>query len=202
MIGLFGRWRRERDAPVDLAPMASRVPGRLATEAGPGPGAAIGMAFHPASRCVSRADDGDARVLACGEVFDADAMVPGARDAAALVLSLHRAGALERLAGANGQFAAAIHDRARHALLLVTDRLASVPLHVWRNADGVVFATQLHALLGDGRIPRRADPQALAQLFTLQRTIGECTTIAGVAAIPAATVLRIDAEGEHARRYW
>lgn len=202
MIGLFGRWRREREAPVDLAPMAARAPRRLASDAGRGHGAAIGMSFHPASRCVSRADDGDARVLACGEVFDSGAIVPGARDAAALVLALYRADALGRLARANGQFAAAIHDRSRHALVLLTDRLASVPLHVWRDDDGLAFATQLHALLGDARIPRRADPRALAQLFTLQRTIGECTPVAGVAAVPAATVLHVDAGGERARRYW
>src|SRR3546814_4097087 len=39
-------------------------------------------------------------------------------------------------------------------------------------------------------------------LFTMQRTIGRFTSVAGVQALPAACIWEIDRDGQRERRYW
>ena len=117
-------------------------------------------------------------------------------------LRLYERDALDRLADANGQFCAALYDRTEHRLMLVTDRLASFPLHLWEGDGEVAFATQICTLLGHPRVPRRSDPLAIAELFTMQRTIGQTTPIADVRALPAACIFTVDPDGTRERRYW
>jgi asparagine synthase (glutamine-hydrolysing) len=109
---------------------------------------------------------------------------------------------LLRLADANGQFAAAIYDRSRHHLVLITDRIATTAIHVWQQGQEIAFASHLYTLLGDRRIVRKPDRAAVAQLFTMQRTIGETTPIKGVVALPAACIATFDRRGGTRRHYW
>lgn len=209
MIGIFGRYDGDRAAPVDLAAMVATIPANLKVEAPPGVGAALGRAAHRFDFGTS-ADvtaDGSMRAVVVGEIENVadlaaglDGMPPA--DAAALVLMLAREKRWDRLADANGLFAAVVYDRATHRLTLVTDRLASYPLHVWRGRDHWVFAGQIYTLLAHPDAPHRADPQALAQLFTMQRTVGRKTSIAGVEALPAACVFQVDATGAREQIYW
>lgn len=202
MIGVFGAWRRDPTESVDLAGLALRHPASLDVRAKEGTGAALGLAAHTGSRCQSSVDNGIVTVVVTGEIYAPASVMPSASNAAALLLSLYRDGRIDRLSEVNGQFAAALYDRAAHRLLLITDRLASVPLHHWADDQGLVFASHIYVLLGDNRIPRRANPAALAQLFTLQRTMADCTPIAGVRALPAATVMQIDRDGVKLEPYW
>lgn len=203
MIGLFGAWNADRTAPPDIAGMTARHPAALASRVMPLAGAAVGLAAHSGSRCASIADEGGLTVAVSGEIFDCRNLGgSAASNAAELILRLYRDQSLDRLADANGQFAAVLHDAARHRFLLITDRLATVPLHIWRDERGLLFATQLYVLLGNSRIPPRSDPAALAQLFTLQRTMADVTPVAGVKALPAATILQIDPGGTESRSYW
>lgn len=202
MIGLFGQWVRDRSAPVDLGAMAGRHPARLAVRLAGGRGGALGLAMHPGSRCVSHASAGAVEVLVSGEIFAPMQIRPEATTAADLVLALYRESSLDQLARANGQFGAAVFDSDHHSLTLITDRLATLPLHHWSDDRGFVFATQLYTLLGEERIPRRANREAIAQLFTLQRTISTTTPIQDVEAVPAGTICTISASGVKTRTYW
>ncbi len=209
MIGLFGLYHAEPEAPADPAPMAARVPEGYLVEAASGKGAALGRHAHRhnAGANVRGTPNGRLSAVALGEVFniedlidDADGETPA--DVAGLVLRLAENGGLDRLADANGLFCAALYDRAEHRLTLVTDRHASFPLHVWMNGGGVAFAGQIYTLLGDARVPRKAEPAALAQLFTMQRTVGRITPIAGIEALPAACIWEVDRDGARERQYW
>lgn len=203
MIGIFGAWNADRTAPIDIAGMVGRHPAALTPQVASPAAAAIGLAAHAGSRCASRAAEGALTVAVSGEIYDcADLGGRACTNAADLILRLYRDESLDRLANANGQFAAVLHDAARHRLLLMTDRLATVPLHTWHDERGLLFATQLYVLLGSARIPTRADPAALAQLFTLQRTMADVTPVAGVKALPAASILQIDSDGMMCRPYW
>ncbi|MBM3527032.1 MAG: hypothetical protein FJX62_02980 [Alphaproteobacteria bacterium] len=207
MIGLFGIHRRDSGAPVDLAPLVRRVRAGYGVHAPQAAGCSIGRAAH-------RHDNGhgvlaDAGtgivVVALGEIFNTEAFLgePDPRhDPAPVVLDLYCNGRLDRLAEANGQFCAAVYDPGRHRLTLVTDRHALFPLHVWRSGEETVFGTSIYVLLGCERVPRKANPDALAQLFTMQRTVGRFTSVAGVDALPAACIWEIDREGVRERRYW
>ena len=118
------------------------------------------------------------------------------------LLRVVRNTAYDDLAQVNGQFCGAVYDRKAHRLTLVTDRLATFPLHYYERDGDLVFATQLYTLVARPDAPRRADRATIAQLFTMQRTIGTSTPIAGVAAMPAACVFTVDRDGHSERRYW
>ncbi len=184
---------------ADLSGMAASVPGKCDVEGPAATGASLGRVWHAGGGECSRAisDDGDFEAVASGAIFDGSE-----NDVAALLLQTVRDSAFEELSRVNGQFCGAVYDRPNHRLVLITDRLATFPLHFYRRDGDVVFATQLHTLIAGPEAPRRADRTAIAQLFTMQRTIGTYTPIAGISAMPAACISRVDREGCRERRYW
>ena len=207
MIGLFGLRRADPAAPADLSPFGATVPGRYRVDAPKGTGGAVGVAAHakgfPASRAIAR--ESGAEVVVTGAIFNVADIArgrPGIATAAELIAHLHDSDGLAQLAQANGQFAAAIYDPRRHRLVLITDRMGTTAIHLWRQGGEIAFATQLYTLLGDRRIARKPDLAAVAQLFTMQRTIGETTPIAGVAALPAACIATFDEHGDARQVYW
>lgn len=207
MIGIFGLRRGDPGAPADLKIFGYTIRAAYKIDAPSGAGGAVGAAAHsqgfPAGR--ARAPESGADVIVTGAIFNVTDLVPNRPDistAADLIASLYDGNQLSRLADANGQFAAAIYDRSRHRLLLITDRMATTAVHVWRQGGEMAFATQLYTLLGDRRIARKPNPDAIAQLFTMQRTIGETTPIAGVVSLPAACIATFDEQGEKRQVYW
>ena len=56
----------------------------------------------------------------------------------------------------NGQFAFALWDRPRRRLLLVRDRTGILPLYYTRTRQGVLFASEVKALLASGELQRGA----------------------------------------------
>jgi asparagine synthase (glutamine-hydrolysing) len=205
VIGLFGLHRAAPDAPADLGPMAATVSSRYAVERRDGAGAALGRVAHRhAASGIAESANGRMVAAAVGEIFNATELVNGRANGslAQVALALGEDGRLDALANANGLFALALYDREAHRLTLVTDHHASFPLHVWRSGGETAFAGQIFTLLGDRRIARKADPDAIAQLFTMQRTVGRVTPVAGVEALPAACIWEADEKGVRERRYW
>lgn len=187
--------------------MARTVAERFRVETSNGPGAALGAVVHGRREAGRKAlrKRGDFEATVVGEIFNLEAFADlgdDIADACDLIARLAEQDALDRLRDVNGHYCAAVYDRSAHRLILITDRLATFPVHFWRQSGETVFATQLYTLIGDDRIPRRADPAALAQLFTMQRTVGRVTPLAGTAALPAACILEIDRDGVREKRYW
>ena len=204
MIGLLGCYRAN-SASVDVATMLASVPETLSAETVAAKGGAFARIAHGSGRSGSIERDGNLSVLVCGEIFNLekfDDLDAASDSAAALLLSLAKHDRLDRLAAVNGQFSAVIYDCADRRLRLITDRLATFPLHYWQGPDELVFATHLYTLIAHSSVPCRADGEALAQLFTMQRTIGRTTPLADIAAMPAATILEFNASGRRERRYW
>ncbi len=204
MIGLFGLFHGARDAPADLAPLARRVPSRYALDAPAGRGAALARVAHMLDRANSRATDHRFTCVVTGELFDsAPYRGLGAESSfAALIVALAHDRQLDRLSEANAQFSAALYDHQRHALTLITDRLCTHPLHLWRGGGELVFASQIHTLIGDSRVSRALDPAALAQLFTMQRTFGSTTPFRDIVALPAGALVSFDGKTVEEKRYW
>jgi asparagine synthetase B (glutamine-hydrolysing) len=206
MIGLFGLYRADPEAPAELGPLARRHRSGYAIAAPAGRGAALGRAAHKQDAARGLASTSGIRVVTVGDLYNREALAPcdgvDAYDPAPAILHLYRTGALDRLADANGHFSAAIYDAPEHRLTLITDRHALHPLHVWHRERDIVFGTMIYTMLGDERIARKADRAALAQLFTMQRTVGRFTSVAGIEALPAACIWSIDRNGVRERRYW
>jgi asparagine synthetase B (glutamine-hydrolysing) len=199
MIGLFGIFRKDPEAPADPSSMAGSLPSHFEVASETARGAALGRVWHAKGGECSHAESEDGRfcAIASGKIFNQ----PNDSEASYL-LRVVRDDRLDDLSEVNGQFCGAVYDRNIHRLFLITDRLASFPLHIYERNGDIVFATQLHTLIAHPEVPKRADQAAIAQLFTMQRTIGAFTPIAGVSALPAGSVVSVDREGRQERRYW
>ena len=108
---------------------------------------------------------------------------------------------VERL---RGMFAFAICDPARAVLFLARDRAGEKPLYWAAHRDGVVFASELKALLADPQFPRRLSPDGLAYYLSFGYVPGELCILQGVHKLRAAHTLTWPLSGAAPviRRYW
>jgi asparagine synthase (glutamine-hydrolysing) len=102
----------------------------------------------------------------------------------------------------NGQFAFAIWDSRRRRLFLARDRLGVRPLFYAPGPNGVVFASEIKALYGGGRLQAQLDVRALAQSFTFWAPLAPRTAFEGVMELPPGHFMEIDPEGSRVSRYW
>jgi asparagine synthase (glutamine-hydrolysing) len=102
----------------------------------------------------------------------------------------------------NGQFAFALWDRNRKRLLLVRDRAGILPLYYAQVSSGLVFASEVKAILASGLVSAKLDPDALDELMTFWAPLAPRTMFRGVEQVPPGEMLIF--EGGRARRepYW
>jgi len=106
---------------------------------------------------------------------------------------------LERL---RGMFAFALYDGRTRRLFAARDRLGKKPFYYAVRPDGLVFASELKALLLHPEVARELNPLALDDYLTLQYVPAPRTIFRGVEKLAAAHALVY--ENGHARtwRYW
>ena len=106
---------------------------------------------------------------------------------------------VERL---NGMFAFAIWDSRRRRLLLARDRLGEKPLYFAETPGGVLFASELKALLAHPDCPRTIDQEALELYLTLDYIPSPRTIFAGVQKLPAGHIAVVQDGRISIERYW
>lgn len=102
----------------------------------------------------------------------------------------------------NGQFAFALWDRRRRRLLLVRDRAGILPLFYARTAAGLVFASEVKALLASNLIRAELDPDGLDELMTFWAPVAPRTMFRGVSLVPPGHMLVLEGERLDLRPYW
>ncbi len=103
----------------------------------------------------------------------------------------------------NGMFAIAVWDARDKTLTLARDRLGIKPLfyYVWRG--GIVFASELQALLKHPEVPREIDPRSLHLYLNHQFVPAPRTLLPGVKKLRPAEVLQVEPGGRvKSRIYW
>lgn len=103
----------------------------------------------------------------------------------------------------NGQFAIALWDAPRRRLVLARDRTGIRPLFFTRAGGGLAFASELKALFMLPEVPRRLDPQVLAEVFSWWAPLEPHTVFEGVEQLRPGHVMVAEADGTvRTRRYW
>ena len=102
----------------------------------------------------------------------------------------------------NGMWALAIWDARRRRLFLARDRLGVKPLVYARTDAGLVFASELKALVASGIVARELDVAALPHFLSSFTAPEPHTFVRGVRRLPAAHTLTVDPEGTREQAWW
>ncbi|MFI7235232.1 asparagine synthase (glutamine-hydrolyzing) [Streptomyces cyaneofuscatus] len=108
------------------------------------------------------------------------------------------AGFAERL---NGIYAFAIWDPRSEELLLVRDRMGVKPLYYHPTEDGVIFGSELKAILAHEDVEAVIDGEGLREIFSIVKTPGH-GVLKGMHEVLPATVMRFTRDGSSSHRYW
>ena len=102
----------------------------------------------------------------------------------------------------NGQFAIAIWDRSRQELFLARDRVGICPLFFAPLPHGLVFASEIKAILLDPRIAPALDPYGLNQAYTFWAPLAPRTCFQGIEELRPGHWMRVRSGERTLRRYW
>jgi asparagine synthase (glutamine-hydrolysing) len=108
---------------------------------------------------------------------------------------------VERL---RGMFAFAIYDQTRRVLFMARDRAGEKPLYWAEHRGGVVFASELKALMADPEFPRQLSPAGLAYYLSFGYVPADNCILQGVHKLMPAHCLSWPLAGgaPTIRRYW
>jgi asparagine synthase (glutamine-hydrolysing) len=106
---------------------------------------------------------------------------------------------LQRL---NGQFAFAVWDTRAQSLFIARDRLGVRPLFYTVADGGLIFGSEVKALLTDPRVRVELDPVGLDQVFTYWSTLSPRTIFRHIVELPPGHYLRAQDGEVTIRRYW
>lgn len=123
-------------------------------------------------------------------------------DTEVVLYALHRWGPERAVPRFNGMFALAYYDRRTQTLWLSRDRVGIKPLYLARTSHGVVFASEMKALLTHPEVPCRADLHALTAHILTWRLEGEWTPFEGIEAIRPGTLLKVTTRGIERSTYF
>jgi asparagine synthase (glutamine-hydrolysing) len=101
-----------------------------------------------------------------------------------------------------GMFAIAIWDSARKRLVLVRDRVGIKPLYYCETPTGIIFASEVKAILASGRIRAAVDETALRTHLTYLHTAGDATLFAGVRKVLPGFQMTLQDGQLTPTRYW
>lgn len=106
---------------------------------------------------------------------------------------------LDRL---NGMWAIALWDVPLRRLFLARDRLGVKPLVYAKTAEGLVFASEIKALVASGLVDRELDLTALPHYLSQFAVPEPNSLIRGVRRLPSGHYVLADAQGTREVRYW
>lgn len=102
-----------------------------------------------------------------------------------------------------GQFAIAVWDgRGEDRLLLYRDRFGIRPLFWHRNAQTILFASEIKGLLSHPAVQPRLNAHAILQTIRFWTVAGDTSAFEGVKQVPAGHYLKLSAGEECLVRYW
>ncbi len=108
----------------------------------------------------------------------------------------------EGVARLRGMFAFAVWDAPKHMLVLGRDRLGIKPLFYKADSHGVLFGSEIRAVLAAGEALPAMDRRALLGLLLLQYIPAPDTAFVGIRKLLPGSVLLVTDRGVDLHRYW
>jgi len=138
-------------------------------------------------------------VTFAGYLRDLPAGCPGE---AAYVLGRYQAEDWGWLRSANGVFAFAVVDEARHRCVLGTDRFGVRPLFLSQSRRGVAFGVDLAPLIAWLGCPADMDHEVLQEIIAVGFPLSDRTPVRGIERVPPGTRVELSRAGSRVTRYW
>ncbi len=138
-----------------------------------------------------------AELIAAGERFRSDSDTE-------VVLKAYRRWGRACLDRFRGMFAFALWDAGANEIFMARDRAGKKPLYYTAAAGGLLFASEVRALLASGLVERRADPVALQSYLFNGFICAPHSLVEGVRSLLPAHWMRVSGTGEivEVGRYW
>jgi len=102
----------------------------------------------------------------------------------------------------NGMFAFAIWDSRRNQLFLARDRIGIKPLYYYQDADRLIFASEIKAILADPSVARRLNPQGLANFLAFGHAVAPMTMVQGIVKLLPGHYMTVRAGAVTVQEYW
>ncbi|HOL22339.1 MAG TPA: asparagine synthase (glutamine-hydrolyzing), partial [bacterium] len=120
-----------------------------------------------------------------------------------VILHLYEEKGVECLNDIRGMFAFAIWDERNQKLFLARDRIGKKPLVYCETSEGILFASEIKALLLHPSVKKEIDPVALDLFLTYQAVPSPYTIFKGIKKLPSAHYLIWErGEIKEIKRYW
>ena len=179
------------DRSVAIGHQHSRVTPESATEQQPLVSSAAVISFD------GRLDNRDDLARSCATVLHGDVRT---LSDAELIAAAYRVFGAECAGRMIGDFAFALFDRVERRLVLARDLMGARPLYYAQCRGGIVFASDMKALLAHPDVAARPDEDALADLVLNGYFDGERTWLDGVSSVPPGCVVAASSERVVVRR--
>lgn len=158
-------------------------------------------------------EDGSVQVVFNGEIYNFHELRAGlearghrfrTRSDTEVLVHLYEEHGEQLVERLRGMFAFALWDRRQHRLLLARDRLGIKPLYIYRDADKLIFGSELKAILAHPGVARELNPEALEEYLAFGMIGGASSIFRRIEKQPPAHVLTVwpEALDRPARRYW
>jgi asparagine synthase (glutamine-hydrolysing) len=143
-------------------------------------------------------EDGSIQVVFNGEIYNFEALRAAleakghrfrTRSDTEVLVHLYEEEGEELVQRLRGMFAIALWDRPRRRLLLARDRLGIKPLYVYRDAEKLLFGSELKAILAYPGVGHAVDTAALEDYLAYGMVPGAASIFVGIEKLPAAHVL-------------
>jgi len=101
-----------------------------------------------------------------------------------------------------GAFAIAVWDSRKQRLTLVRDRTGERPLFYTRNQNEVIFATEIAALVNNGRLPVNLDQEALRKYLQFGIFPSPCAPFGQIRKVAPGELIQFDVDRVCRKFYW
>ena len=122
------------------------------------------------------------------------------KNKAETVLSLYKKYGLDFLKDINGSFVLSIYDGGK--LIIAADKLGSKNLLYTTKSDGILYSSEIKAILADKSIETTLNHEAIAEFFTFSFPLDNKTFFEGIKLLPPASILICHQDKMLIKRYW